>query len=213
LTAPSRLAHVTPQVADVGGRPQLLSGAGDVIQGFDPDTGERLWSVYSKGEGVAPSLVVGDGLVFSSSGFGPETIRAVRLDPAARGDITATHIQWEQQRAVPKLSSFLFHDGLLYTVKENGIALCLEAKTGKVVWQERFDGSYSASPVYAAGRIYYLAEDGVTTVIEPGPRFNRVAANPLEGTFQASPAISGGRIFIRSATHLFCLVEPTARAD
>jgi outer membrane protein assembly factor BamB len=201
----SRIAHVSPTIARVGDKDQLLSGAGDVVQGFDLDTGERIWSVYSQGEGVTPSLVVGDGVVFSSSGFEAETIRAVRLDPAAKGDVTKTHIAWEVKRAVPTQPSFLYHDGLLYSVKENGIALCVDAKDGKVVWQERLEGTYSASLVFAAGRIYILSEGGDTTVIEPGRTFKQLGVNSLEGACQASPAISNGRIFIRSDKHLFCV--------
>jgi outer membrane protein assembly factor BamB len=201
----SRIAHVTPTIARVGDKDQLLSGAGNVVQGFDPDTGERIWSVSSQGEGVTPSLVVGGGMVFSASGFEAETIRAIRLDPAARGDVTKTHIAWEQKRAVPTQPSFLYHNGLLYTVKENGIALCMDATNGKVIWQERFEGAYSASPVFAAGRIYFLAENGDTTVIAPGRTFKQLVVNPLEGPCQASPAISNGRIFIRSDKHLFCV--------
>lgn len=201
----SRISHMTPIVADTGGTPQLISPAGDVVQGFDVKTGERIWSVYSQGEGVTPSPVVGDGLVFTSSGFEAETIRAIKLDPGAKGDVTKTHIAWEQKRAVPTRPSFLYHDGLLYSLKENGIALCLDAKTGEVVWQERLDANFSASPVYAAGRIYYLAENGETTVIEAGRSFKELAVNALDGHFQASPAISNGRIVLRSDKHLFCV--------
>ena len=203
----SRIAHVTPQVAEVGGKPQLISGAGDVVQGFDLATGERLWTVYSQGEGVVPSVVIGDGLAFTSSGFEAETIRAVRLDPNAKGDVTKTHIAWELKRAVPVMPSFMYVKdmGLLFTLKENGIGLCIEAKTGKVVWQERLEGFYSASPVLAEGRIYYLAEDGTTRVIQAARELKILAENPIGETCQASPAVSNGRIFIRSDKHLFCI--------
>jgi outer membrane protein assembly factor BamB len=127
------------------------------------------------------------------------------LDPAARGDVTKTHIAWEQKRAVPTRPSFLYHDGLLYSVKENGIALCMDATDGKVVWQERLEGDYSASPVFAAGRLYFLSENGDTTVIAPGRAFKQLAVNSLEGACQASPAVSNGRIYIRSDKHLFCV--------
>jgi outer membrane protein assembly factor BamB len=201
----SRISHMTPIVLDVGGSPQLVSPAGDVVQGFDLKTGERIWSVYSQGEGVTPSPVAGDGLLFTSSGFEAETIRAVKLDPGAKGDLTKTHIAWEQKRAVPTRPSFVYHGGLLFSLKENGIALCLDGKTGEVVWQERLDANFSASPVYAAGRIYFLAENGETTVIEAGRSFKELAVNPLPGHFQASPAISNGRIFVRSDKELFCV--------
>ena len=98
----SRQAHVTPMVVEVSGKPQLVSGAGDVVQGFDPDSGERLWSVRSSGEGVVPSIVCGQGLVFTSSGYGTPTIRAIR--PDGRGDVTATHIAWESRAGHCRLS-------------------------------------------------------------------------------------------------------------
>jgi outer membrane protein assembly factor BamB len=201
----SRIAHITPIVLRIGEREQIISAAGDVVQGFDPKTGERIWSVYSRGEGVTPSPATGDGMLFTSSGFEAETIRAIRLDPAVSGDVTQSHIVWEQKRAVPTQPSLLYHDGLLYSIKENGIAACTDGKTGEVVWQERLEGAYSASPVLAENRIYFLAENGDTTMIEAGRTFKQIRVNPLEGICQASPAIAGGRIFIRSDKHLFCV--------
>ena len=199
----SRQAHVTPMVVEVNGKPQLVSGAGDVVQGFDPDSGERLWSVRSSGEGVVPSIVCGQGLVFTSSGYGTPTIRAIR--PDGRGDVTATHIAWESRASVPLMPSFVYAGGLLFCVKESGVALCLEARTGQVLWQERLGGAYGASPVLAEGRLFCLAEDGSTTVIAADREFRRLARNLLAGPCKASPAISNGRIFIRSQTSLFCI--------
>lgn len=203
----SRISHMTPLVTKLPGaeRDLLISPAGDAVQGFDPTSGERLWTVYSAGEGVTPSPVIGDGLLFTSSGFGDETIRAIKLDPGARGDLTKSHIVWEQKRAVPTQPSLAYHDGLVFSLKENGIAVCMDAKTGKVVWQDRLEGTYSASPIVAAERVYFLAEGGDTTVIEAGRAFKVIQVNPLEGHCQASPAVSNGRIFIRSDKHLFCI--------
>jgi hypothetical protein len=102
----SRIAHVTPQVTKVDGQDQLISGAGNVVQGFDIKTGERLWTVSSPGEGVVPSVVIGEGLVFTASGFGESRIVAVRLGNA-QGDVTKTHTVWESREDVPKMSSML----------------------------------------------------------------------------------------------------------
>ena len=199
----SRQAHVTPMIINVNGKPQLVSGAGDVVQGFDPNSGERLWTVRSLGEGVVPSIVYGQGLVFTSSGYGSPTIRAIR--PDGRDDVTATHIAWESRANVPLMPSFLYADGLLFCVKETGLATCLDAKTGQTVWKEHLRGRYGASPVLAEGRLYCLAEDGTTTVIAAGREFKQLAKNRLEGPCKASPAISGARIFIRSQSSLFCI--------
>ena len=125
----SRQAHVTPMVIEVNGKPQLISGAGDVVQGFDPDSGERLWTVRSPGEGVVPSIVCGQGLVFTSSGYGSPAIRAIR--PDGHGEVTATHIAWESRANVPLVPSFVYADGLLFCVKESGVATCHDAQTGQ----------------------------------------------------------------------------------
>src|SRR4029079_16261981 len=93
---PSRLAHVTPQVVEQDGKQEVISGAGDVIQGHDLATGALVWTIHSQGEGVTPSIVIGDGLAYSFSGFDKPTIRAVRYD--GKGDVTASHIQWEQTK-------------------------------------------------------------------------------------------------------------------
>lgn len=202
----SRQAHVTPQVVQVDGKPILISPAGDVVQGFNPDTGERLWSAHSQGEGVVPSFVVGDAMVITSSGFEAETVRAFRLDGNMHGDVTQSHLAWEQKKAVPIMPSFLYHDGMLFTIKESGIAQCLDAKTGEILWHQRLQGTYSASPVYSDGRIYELSEQGEMTVFQASrDGYKELARNPLEGPCQASPAVSGGDLFIRSERSLFSI--------
>ena len=77
----SRHAHVTPMVIDVAGRPLMVSAAGDVVQGFDLDKGDLLWTVKSKGEGAVPSIVYGNGLVYTCSGY--EAPRSAPFAPMA----------------------------------------------------------------------------------------------------------------------------------
>ncbi|MBT6155584.1 MAG: PQQ-binding-like beta-propeller repeat protein [Planctomycetaceae bacterium] len=197
----SRVGHVTPILIEDG--TQIVSAGGDRVQGFNARTGKRIWSIYSQGEGVTPSPVVGDGLIFTSSGFEAPTIRAIRL--GGTGDITKTHIAWEQRKGVPALASPLFVDPYLYTITRDNILHCFEASTGKPVWLKRLTGVHSASPVYADGRIYVLSEDGVTLVLRPGPRYDEVARNSIGERCLASMAVSQGQFYIRSSKHLFCI--------
>jgi outer membrane protein assembly factor BamB len=199
----SRIAHVTPQIAKVGGRDQLVSGAGNVIQGFDLQTGERLWTIDSPGEGVVPSVVIGEGLVFTASGFGESRVCAVRL--GGRGNVTKTHTVWESRDDVPKMSSMLYVSPHLYLATETGVAKCFKAATGEVLWRERLGAKFSASPVWADGKIYFLAENGTMTVVEDGPQFKVVAQDELGEKCCASPAISQGNIFIRTEKALYCI--------
>ena len=199
----SRIAHTTPSIITIDGKLQMISAAGDAIQAHDPATGQLIWTVYAQGEGVVPSPVFGDGLVFAASGFEKSTIRAVRPDGTA--DVTKTHIAWEQTANVPMMSSFIFANHLLFTTKENGLAQCLDPKTGKPLWQQRLDGTYSPSPVFADGKLYFLSEQGLTTIIEPSAQFKLLAKNAIDETCQASLAISNNRLLLRSEKNLFCI--------
>jgi outer membrane protein assembly factor BamB len=101
--------------------------------------------------------------------------------------------------------SFIYTEGLLFTLKENGIVLCIDAKTGEIVWQERIEGNFAASPVYANGNIYFLSMDGECVIIRASRKFEEVARNQLHEQVQASPAISRGQLFIRTDKHLYCI--------
>lgn len=200
----SRVGHVTPILIEQGR--QIVSAGGDRVQGFDAESGDRIWSIYSQGEGVTPSPVVGDGLIYTSSGFEAPTIRAIR--PGGVGDVTDTHIAWEQKKGVPALASPLYVGPYLYTVTRDNILHCFEGATGKLLWQHRLRGVYYPSPVLADGRIYMTSEEGVTLVLRPGPRYEEIAQNDLGEMCRASMAVSQGNFFIRTAEHLYCIGEP-----
>ena len=199
----SRIAHVTPNVMKHDGKTILVSGAGDVIQGYDIQTGERLWNVYSQGEGVVPSIVVGEALIYSVSGYEKPTIRAVK--PGGKGDVTETHIAWEQKKGVPALPSMIYKKPHLFAITEGGVATCMEAATGNIIWQERIGGNHSASPILAENRIYFTSEEGETTAIEAGSEFKILGRSKLNEKTQASPAVSDKTIFIRTAKNLYAI--------
>ena len=90
-------------------------------------------------------------------------------------------------------------------VSDLGVLTCVDAKTGKLHWQQRVGGNYSASPIFADGRIYLLSEEGVATVLAPGRTFQKLAVNELDGATLASMAVARGSFFIRSHTHLYKL--------
>jgi outer membrane protein assembly factor BamB len=106
-------------------------------------------------------------------------------------------------RGAPFTPSPILVGDELYVVSDIGVLSCLDAKTGKVHWQQRIGGNYSASPIFADGRLYFLSEEGVATVIAPGRTFQKLAVNELDGAALASIAVSDGAIFIRSLTHLY----------
>jgi outer membrane protein assembly factor BamB len=202
-----RKAFATPHVVTVGGRPMLISIGSMATYGYDPLTGAERWRVEERGSFSGSTRpVVGHGLVFYPTGFPTGELLAVR--PDGRGDVTGTHVVWRAGRSVPKKPSLLLVGDLIFTVGDSGVASCLEARTGALVWSARLGGNYSASPVWADGRIYVLGEEGNAAVIDAGRRFRLLAENRLDEGFLASPAVAGKALFLRSRTHLYRIEEP-----
>jgi outer membrane protein assembly factor BamB len=199
----SRVGYAVPGVLKVGDADQLISPAGDVVQGFDLKSGQLIWTATNPGYSTVPSVVIGEGLVFACSGFVDGVLRAVR--PDGKGDVTQTHIAWETKDDVPRIPSLLYVRPNLYSLSETGVLRCLEAATGKDVWRQRIGGKFSASPVWADGKLYLLSESGKTIVAEAAPQYKLLAQNELNEKCCASPAISQGNLFIRSEKALYCI--------
>jgi outer membrane protein assembly factor BamB len=200
----SRISHGAPTIWRNGDATEVVSEAGDVVQGFDARTGERLWTQEVIGEGKVPSTTLGDGLVFTAGGWGgKESIKAFRL--GRKGDLEETQLAWEQRKGMPKVPSLLYVEPYLFAVTDGGVASCLDAATGEVHWQQRIGGNFSASPVAADGRVYFLSDNGETTVVEAAAKFKVLAKNPLGEHVQATMAISQGQIFVRTEKRLFCI--------
>jgi len=114
-------------------------------------------------------------------------------------------VVWKLDQGVPLTPSPLLVGAELYFITDNGIATCVDAKTGKEYWRARIGGNHSASPIYADGRIYFLSEEGETVVLAAGQQLKHLATNQLDGRTLASMAVDSGAIFIRSETHLYRL--------
>jgi outer membrane protein assembly factor BamB len=199
-----RKAYATPHIATLNGRPVLISSSAKAHYAYEPATGRELWRVEELGQHSAGARpVLGQGLIFISTGYSKSQIMAVRH--GGKGVVTETHVAWRYARsAVPEKPSMLLVGDLLYMVDDKGgIVTCLEARTGKEVWSERIGGNYSASPIYADGRLYFCSEEGKTTVLAPGRTFKKLAENKLDEGFMASPAVAGKAFFLRTKTHLY----------
>jgi outer membrane protein assembly factor BamB len=204
----SRIAHTTPIIFYREDRsPALVSAAGDVVEVLSPHDGKPLFTYRNKGEGLVPSVVTGGGLAYLASGWGgEENIKAIPLKLAGENEENVA--LWTQGKSMPHIPSMLYDRDRLYSITENGIAMSLDAKTGAIVWQKRFPGSYSASPVLANGHLYFLSDEGKTTVINASDQLEIVAENELNEPCQASIAIANDSIYIRGTTHLFCIRNP-----
>ena len=128
-----------------------------------------------------------------------------------KGEITDSHIVWEQKKGVAALASFLYVAPHVYSITRDNILYCFEAATGKIVWVKRLTGVHSASPVLAGGRVYILSEDGVTLVLRPGAKYDEIARNTIGERCLSSMAVSQGHFYIRSAGHLYSIGKSSDR--
>ena len=202
-----RKAYNTPLVVDFQGEPQLISPSAKGAYGYDPRTGSEIWQISHGGHSSAPRTLYFDGQVGISTGYigGTAQLWGVRL--GGRGDVTGTHVAWKYARGSPKHSSPVLVDGRVYMMSNDGIATCLDFKTGKEIWKGRIGGLHSASVLYAGGRIHFFDEEGQTTIIQPRETLEILARNQLDDGFMASPAVADGALFLRTTTHLYRIQE------
>jgi len=196
-------AYGTPALIEFGGRRQLISPGAEATMSYDPASGQQLWIVHHGGMNVSARPLFGHGLAYINTGGGGLSLLAV--EPAGSGDISDSHVRWTQRQNVPKRSSQLLIDGLIYMVADNGVVSCLDARTGELAWSrpQRIDGEYAASPIFADGKIWFFSREGKITVIAPGRQFKVLAENQLDDGFMASPAALGQALYLRSTTHLY----------
>jgi outer membrane protein assembly factor BamB len=200
-------AFATPAIRTIEGKPQLVSSAAMATLAYDPKTGEELWKVYHGGMNVTAPPLCGQGKVFICTGDGGLRLLAVRA--GGRGDVTKTHIDWTMKKSnVPSHSSPILVDDLLYmAANASGVLTCVEAKTGKQVWQERVGGTFWAAPLYAGGQLYFFDADGHGHVFAAGRTGKKLATNKLDDGCRASPAVAGNALFVRTLTHLYRIEE------
>src|SRR5207249_4234438 len=160
-------AFSTPAVFTIGGQTKLVSPSAAATVAYDPATGRELWKVYHGGMNAAARPLLGRGQIYICTGDGPTQLLAVRTGGA--GDVTGSHVAWKAIRGAPNRTTPLLLDGLLYVGGDrSGVATCLDAGTGAVVWQERLAGDFIASPVAAEGRVYCFNRGGAAFVLAAG---------------------------------------------
>ena len=195
-------AFGTPLLISVDGKTQIVSQGAGAVYGYNPADGSVIWKVdYADGYSVVPRPVFAHGLLYVSSGFDKATLLAI--DPSGKGDITETHVRWTLTKGAPHTPSPLVVGDELYVVSDIGVLTCLDARSGEIHYQERLGGKYSASPLFADGKIFVQAEEGEGIVFRPGREYEELSRNVLEARTFASYSVYGSSLLIRSEKHLY----------
>lgn len=198
-------SYCTPIIRHIDGRDQLILSGSKCVASYDPTTGDQHWIIDGPTEQYVASLVYNpdDNLLFLTCGFPSKHLMGIR--PDGHGNVTDTHVAWHEQVGAAYVPSPVAVGSYFLVVADNGVASCFVAKTGERLWRERLPGGHSASAVTANGLAYFLSDDGIMSVIKPGPEFNVVAQNELGEETYASPAVHGGRFYLRTLRHLVCI--------
>ncbi len=178
------------------------------MTGHDTNNGRELW----RANGLNPDndgsqRIVASPVVHGDMIFAPSRERPMlALKPGGRGDISRSHVLWTFMNG-PDVPTPVTDGRYLYSINDRGIMWCLDAKTGEQIYgrQRVRPATYSGSPVLADGKIYITDEDGVTSVVQAGPKFALLAENDLGEYTLSSPAVSDGQIFIRTESFLYAI--------
>jgi len=201
-------SYTTPALLKYGDRVEIVISGADCVTGHDPATGKELW----RATGLNPDhhsdyRTIASTVVFGDLFFVPTRVRPLLAFRAGgRGDITESHRLWSFNNG-PDVPTPVTDGKYFYTVNDRGIMWCLDARTGQEIWgsQRLKPAVYSSSPVLADGKLYVSNEDGLTTVVKGGAKFEVLAENDLAAYTLSSPAISDGHIFLRTAQFLYAI--------
>ncbi|MBW8015523.1 MAG: PQQ-binding-like beta-propeller repeat protein [Planctomycetes bacterium] len=202
----------TPVVTTVNGKQQIIVNGGSSVKSYDPKNGDIIWKCSGQTRNAIPCPVVGNSMVYCTSGFRGSALMAIKLGKT--GDLTGTDaIAWQVSKATPYVPSPLLYQGRVYVYAVNNASLsCYDAKTGKphFVKQslDQMKGVY-ASPAAAAGKIYLAGRRGVTCVIKPADQLKTIAINKLDDSFDCSPAFAGTELYLKGKKYLYCISSQT----
>lgn len=201
-------SYSTPNVVAFDDFTEIIVTGGDAVTAHDSETGRERWRVdglnptRQRDYRIVASPIVRGGLVYAPTRVRPLLV----IEPGGQGDVLDTHVVWETENG-PDVPTPVTDGDYFYVINDRGIVFVTDAKTGREVYgPERIrQGTYSASPVLADGKIYVTNEDGITTVLRAGPVFEVVAENDFNDYCLSSPAVSEGQIFFRTTEYLYAV--------
>ncbi len=195
----------TPIVIDLGQRQQIVTCANPWVIAYDPANGSEIWRAKALYGEVTPSPIFANGLVFA--GIEGEKFSAIRPDGA--GDVTTNHVVWSVDDGLPDIPSPLCDGKRVYLLTSGGTLTCLDAQSGKKLWDHELELGFKSSPGLAGDRIYLFSDKSTVVQVQAGPEFKELARCEMGEEFLSSPSFADGRLLIRGKKTLFCIGQKT----
>jgi len=195
----ARRSWSSPSLVSVQGRWQVVCSSAGSVDGYDPRTGELLWSFQDVvGNTAATPLPFGEGLFLVGASPGREG--GARMEGARKSNFAASivwrdgkpslDVLWRNEHSTPSFASPIVYRGHAYWVNTVGVVHCFDAASGQLRYAERIRQSCWATPLGRGDRIYFFGKDGLTSVLRAGPEFELLAENQLwdPSTVKPDPA-------------------------
>lgn len=198
--------HSTPVIAKVAGKSQLVAAAPDGCQGFDPDSGEPIWSFAGARVGDTVTPLVHDGIVYLDSGRGGP---GIAIDATGTGDVSKTHRKWSVKNVPQGFSSPVTFGDQIFRLHGSDQISSWKWSDGAEVYRERVEGTDSAvSPFVTPDGLIWCVTGGKSVIVKAGAKPEVVARNDLGDPGRASPAVAKGCIYVKGGRWLFCIGRP-----
>ncbi len=194
---PREINWVTPLVRTVGTTTEILLDGPTGLTAYDATTGQKRWSSQLTRGSIPTGVLDGQKLYMPIGGVTVFQLTATGVEEKPL--LTAKEVR-------PGMPSPLLYRGKLFAANDNGIVMCADAKTGKTLYTERLKGAFSASPVAGDGKVYFLNETGICTVVDAtAETFEILAVNELGEETLGTPAIAHSRLYIRTDKTLYAI--------
>jgi hypothetical protein len=211
-----------PVVAVINAQRLIIDGNADGwIYALKARTGEKVWGFQLSEQAINTAVVVDGNMVYathSEENIDENTMgRVVAIDGSGTGDVTKTHERWRGNELGVGFASPLFHQGRLYVVDNSANLFALDAKTGKLLWQQSLGTVGKASPVWADGKIFVTEVNGRVHILQPEASGVKTLDDDLievsggrAAEIYGSVAIAYRRAYFTTEEGLYCIGEKNA---
>jgi len=198
---PTHGSWATPIIIEAAGKTQIITLAIPFVMSHSLTDGNELWRAELMEGEITPSPIYAGGFVIVVSPAGS----LIALRPDGAGDVTKTHIAWNDDDNIPDITSPVSNGELVFTVTTGGNLAAFGIKDGKKIWEKDLEMEVQSSPAIAGRQLLVLGTKGDLIAVGAGPEFKELSRIKLDDSFHASPAFADGRMFLRGATNLWCL--------
>jgi outer membrane protein assembly factor BamB len=222
----------SPAYGAAAGKPMVVFGAGDgFCYGFDPEpqngTLKELWRCdcnpparrtkngkplkHSQPDGpseiISTPVIVND-RVYVSIGHEPEGGEGLGcincIDPAKTGDITSSGKVWATEIG-RSVSTASVKDGLVFIADFAGLVHCLDASTGKELWQHDTEGHIWGSTLVADNRVYVGNESGALFMFAESKEKKLLGQVDMKDPIYSTPITFDNTLIIATSSNLYAI--------